>query len=106
MSALGSQTEVRFLNCSVRFTPESRHCPGYEYTPYRDFARSNGANTTQAEAVKIRAKPTMSAVLGRSPRARTVATTPITGVASVHARRSQMILSNFLETGRVPGLSF
>jgi hypothetical protein len=35
-----------------------------------------------------------------------VATTPITGVASVHARRSQMILSNFLETGRVPGLSF
>jgi hypothetical protein len=23
----GSQTEVPFLNCDVRFTPESAHCP-------------------------------------------------------------------------------
>jgi len=29
----GSETEVPFLNCDVRFTAESEHCLVYEYTP-------------------------------------------------------------------------
>jgi hypothetical protein len=47
------------------------------------FARVSGLNTTQAEAAKIKAKPIMSVALGRSPMMRTVAMTPIMGMASV-----------------------
>jgi hypothetical protein len=43
--------------------------------------------------VKIRAKPTMSAVLGRSPRAGTVATTPTHG----RGQRARAAVANDLE---------
>jgi hypothetical protein len=53
-------------------------------------------NSTQAEAARIRAKPTMSDGVGRSPRMSTEEITPITGLPktpseAVMAGRRRMI---------------
>ena len=48
--------------------------------------RGARVSSTQVDAAKIKAKPTRSAAVGRSPRIRIEATTPITGTAE-HAER-------------------